>query len=142
MIAAVFESDNAFPGTGTEGTMSTTPIEPRVLTAREADVITTLLSGEVDGASGYLAQLPFTRVVATWGPGSPSVDLEVLPDAARVSPAADGILADGAVTAPGGAPIGELILWVADGALSAIEYSWYTDERPASLPEIDRIQVF
>ncbi|MFF0544112.1 hypothetical protein ACWEVD_03660 [Nocardia thailandica] len=120
--------------------MSTTPIEPRALTVREAEVITTLLSRTVSG-SGYLDQIPFTRVVATWGPGSPSVDLEVLPEAVRVSPAKDGILANGAVTAPGGAPIGELILWVEGGALSAIEYGWYTDERPVSLPETDRIQL-
>jgi hypothetical protein len=54
---------------------------------------------------------------------------------------ADGIIAEGTVSDQDGTPVGELILWVEDGWLSGIEYAWYTDERPAALPDPDRVQV-
>ncbi|CAM4274740.1 hypothetical protein NONI108955_18235 [Nocardia ninae] len=122
--------------------MGTTPIEPRALTELEASVVTTLLSSSGKaGAGDYLAQVPFARVIATWGDGSPSVDLMVPPDVAAVSGSTNGIFIDGGVTDRNGAPIGEVILWVEDGRLGGIEYTWYTDERPKSLPDPSQIEV-
>jgi hypothetical protein len=33
-----------------------------------------------------------------------------------------------------GTPIGEVLVWVEDGLLSALEHAWYTDERPDEFP--------
>ncbi|MGY1900825.1 hypothetical protein [Nocardia gipuzkoensis] len=125
--------------------MSSTPIPPRALTGLETSVITKLLSSNAPGASEYLAQVPYTQVVATWGIGSPSVDLSVRPGAVQASGSSDGIFdgifANGAVTDRNGSPIGEVILWVENGWLSGIEYAWYTDERPHTLPEPGQIEL-
>ncbi|MEU2014345.1 hypothetical protein, partial [Nocardia sp. NPDC019302] len=107
----------------------------------EISVVTKLLSSDAPGATEYLAQVPYAQVVATWGVGSPSVDLSVRPGAVQASGAPDGIFASGAVTDRDGSPIGEVILWVQNGWLSGIEYAWYTDERPRALPEPDRIAL-
>lgn len=121
--------------------MSSTPIQPRALTELESGVVTKLLSSEKAGAGDYLAQIPFAQVTATWGVGSPSVDLMVPPGAVTASGSTDGIFASGAVTDRSGAPVGEVILWVEHGRLSGIEYAWYTDKRPQALPEPAQIEV-
>ncbi|MBF6088101.1 hypothetical protein IU438_11330 [Nocardia cyriacigeorgica] len=94
-----------------------------------------MLSTRAPGSSEYLAQVPYARVVATWGVGSPSVDVAVEPGAAPASVSMEGILASGAVSDRNGTPIGEVILWVEGGRLSGIEYAWYTEKRPHSLPD-------
>ncbi|MGQ4599980.1 hypothetical protein [Nocardia sp. R6R-6] len=120
--------------------MSSTPIQPRTLTDLEASVISKLLSSGAASAPDLLAQVPYSQVVATWGVGSPSVDLTVRPGAVQASGSSDGIFASGAVTDHNGAPIGEVILWVENGWLSGIEYAWYTNERPHALPEPGQIE--
>ncbi|MGW4324985.1 hypothetical protein ACWEKR_03740 [Nocardia sp. NPDC004573] len=85
--------------------------------------------------------MPYSQVVATWGLGSPSVDLAVRPGAAQASGSPDGVFTSGAVADRNGSPIGEVMLWVENGWLSGIEYAWYTDERPRALPEPDQIEV-
>ncbi|MGY2033379.1 hypothetical protein [Nocardia abscessus] len=121
--------------------MSSTPIPPRALTDLETSVVNKLLSSGAPDASEYLAQVPYAQVVATWGIGSPSVDLSVRPGAVQASGSPDGIFASGAVTDRSGSPIGEVILWVENGWLSGIEYAWYTDERPHALPEPGQIEL-
>ncbi|MEU1545534.1 hypothetical protein [Nocardia sp. NPDC005745] len=121
--------------------MSSTPIPPRALTDLEISVVTKLLSSNVPGASEYLAQLPYSQVLATWGIGSPSVDLMVQPGPVQASGQLDGIFASGAVTDRTGSPIGEVILWTENGWLSGIGYAWYTDEPPRALPEPGRIEL-
>ncbi|WP_406276609.1 hypothetical protein OH799_06105 [Nocardia sp. NBC_00881] len=121
--------------------MSSTPIPPRALTDLETSVVTKLLSSNAPGASEYLAQVPYSQVVATWGVGSPSVDLAVRPGAVQASGSPNGIFASGAVTDRNGSPIGEVILWVENGWLSGIEYAWHTDERPHALPEPGQIEL-
>ncbi|MFI9405175.1 hypothetical protein [Nocardia sp. NPDC052316] len=121
---------------------STTPIEPRALTELESSVVTKLLSASGKaGAGDYLAQVPFTQVVASWGEGSPSVDLMVPPGVQAASDSTNGIFIDAGVTDRNGAPIGEVILWVEEGRLGGIEYTWYTDERPKSLPDPSQIEI-
>ncbi|MEU3014955.1 hypothetical protein [Nocardia asteroides] len=121
--------------------MSRIPVEPRSLTDLESDVVTKLLSAGGAGAGEYLMQIPYTQVVATWGLGSPSVDVVVRPGPQQAVSSGDGIFANGAVTDPNGSPIGELILWVENGWLSGIEYAWYTDDRPRTLPDPAQIEV-
>ncbi len=47
--------------------MSSTPIQPRTLTDLETSVVTKLLSWGAAGATDYLAQVPYSQVVAAWG---------------------------------------------------------------------------
>ncbi|WP_433575497.1 hypothetical protein [Nocardia brasiliensis] len=103
--------------------------------------MTRLLSAGVAGSADYLAQIPSARIIATWGAGSPSVDVVVSAASATASGVTDGIFASGGVTDRVGAPIGEVMLWVEHGRLSAIEYAWYADARPTSLPDPAQIEV-
>lgn len=122
--------------------MASIPIKPRRLTNRESAVVATLLSAGSAGAERYIWQIPHARVTATWGVGSPSVDLTVTAEPGRATEGVtDGIFANGAVTDSDGSPIGEVILWVENGRLSGIEYAWYTEGRPEELPEPSAITV-
>ncbi|MGW1740084.1 hypothetical protein ACWCPQ_14875 [Nocardia sp. NPDC001965] len=121
--------------------MGGTPIRPRPLTDLEAAVVAKLLSASRHDSAEYIAQIPYLRVVATWGAGSPSVDVEVDPGAIAADGVTDGIFANAAVTDLAGRPTGEVIIWVEAGRLSGIEYAWYTDERPTRLPDPDRIDL-
>ncbi|MEU7631207.1 hypothetical protein AB0C34_14645 [Nocardia sp. NPDC049220] len=121
--------------------MSSTPSQPRPMTDLEAGVVTKLLSSGAAGTTKYLAQVPYSQVIGTWGIGSPSVDLAVRPSTVQASDSRDGIFASGAVTDDNGSPIGEVMLWVENGWLSGIEYAWYTDERPHALPEPGQIEL-
>ncbi|WP_413101168.1 hypothetical protein [Streptomyces sp. Inha503] len=51
------------------------------------------------------------------------------------------IPATGVVKDSSGELVGELLLWVSDGRLSALEYSWYTDEAPTALPDPHDVTV-
>ena len=46
------------------------------------------------------------------------------------------------VESPAAEPLGELIIWIHDGFLAGLEYAWYTDEPPNSLPEPTRVRTF
>jgi hypothetical protein len=55
---------------------------------------------------------------------------------------ADGELPAGSeVRDPAGAHVGEVIVWVKDGYLSALEYAWVTDEPPRRLPDVARMKL-
>jgi hypothetical protein len=55
---------------------------------------------------------------------------------------ADGpILVSVEVSDESGAPIGELLVWVNDGRLSALEFAWWTDEPPRQLPSPGRLKI-
>lgn len=40
-----------------------------------------------------------------------------------------------------GTPLGELLVWMSGGYLSAIEYAWYTDAAPAELPAPSELRL-
>lgn len=40
-----------------------------------------------------------------------------------------------------GDSIGEIIVWVSDGYLSALEFAWWTDMPPTELPEATRVRI-
>jgi hypothetical protein len=65
--------------------------------------------------------------------------LETFPGAAELPDGPVPVAAQ--VIDPDGAYLGELLLWVADGRMSALEYSWVTDEPPTHLPETAWIQL-
>lgn len=121
--------------------MMSTGDAPRLLRDAEADVLNKILSARFLGAEQLRQQIPQTRVVGHWGSCSPSVDLEVLPPFPK-SRIPDGVIpATGVVKDFSGELVGELLVWVSDGSLSALEYSWYTDEAPVELPDPGSVTV-
>lgn len=115
------------------------PVEPRPLTSKERAVAEQILQLDFPGAAELRHQLDWVRVVALWGSNSASVDLRVTNDTAP-APISDGVVpVTCTVIDEGGELIGEIILWTETGMLSGLEYAWYGDEPPTSLPEVDRI---
>lgn len=113
-------------------------VEARPLNQNERDVLNVVLGAASPEAAALRAQIEVARVTGRWG-GSPSVDLEV-PETFAPAQVASGVLpVDAEVVDESGEPVGEILVWVEEGRLSAIEYAWYTDKAPASLPDADRI---
>jgi hypothetical protein len=116
----------------------TVPVDPRRLNPAEYRVMRHILLEEFDGHEALLAQLDRAEVVGSWGPGSVSVDLRV-PDAAAAHGVSGPVPKRSLITDDNGELVGELILWVTEGVLSALEYAWYGDDAPRELPSPDAI---
>ncbi|WP_393071589.1 hypothetical protein [Streptomyces sp. LN704] len=117
--------------------MAPLSIEPRPLNADERAVLEHILSAEFVGASQLRSQLDRTEVIAVWGPGSVSVDLQVREPCEHAALPEALVPVDGQVHNLSGAYAGEILVWTDRGAtLAALEFAWVTDEMPASLPAI------
>ncbi|CAM5270956.1 MULTISPECIES: hypothetical protein [Streptomyces] len=113
----------------------------RPLSPLEQRVLVKLLSAEFPGAQELRNQLAQTRVTRPWGSESPSVDLDVPPGVPEAA-IEDGVIpATGTVTDDSGELFGELLVWVSDGRLSALEFSWYGDTAPTELPDPGLVTV-
>jgi hypothetical protein len=111
------------------------------LSTGERSVVELFLANEFPGVAELRAQVDLVQVIAQWGVDSASVDLRVLEGAPR-SPRATGVIpVDATVVDESGSLFGEILLWVTDGYLSAIEYAWYGDEPPSTLPDITMISI-
>ena len=122
--------------------MAPVPITPRPLNSSERAVLEHILSVDFDGVSALRGQLDRVAVVAAWAAGSPSIDLVVREPVARASLPDRLVPVDAQVLAPSGEYIGELLVWVEDGAvLAGLEYAWVTDEPPLRLPAIENIHI-
>ncbi|MEU8973553.1 hypothetical protein AB0D11_30555 [Streptomyces monashensis] len=105
------------------------------------EVLTALLAADFPGARELRAQVAEVSPGRPWGAESPSTDLTV-PSWVPAAPVADGVLpAVGTVLDDSGALVGELLVWVSDGRLSALEYAWYGDTAATRLPDPARIRV-
>ncbi|SFY51730.1 hypothetical protein [Streptomyces sp. F-1] len=113
----------------------------RPLFPLEQRVLVKLLSAEFPGAQELRCQLTQTRATRPWGSESPSIDLDVPPGVPEAA-IEDGIIpAIGTVTDDSGELFGELLVWVSDGRLSALEFSWYGDTAPMELPDPGLVTV-
>ncbi|MFF8906302.1 hypothetical protein [Streptomyces olivaceoviridis] len=113
----------------------------RPLSPLEQRVLVKLLSAEFPGAQELRNQLAQTRVTRPWGSESPSVDLDVPPGVPQAA-IKDGVIpATGTVTDDSGELFGELLVWVSNGRLSALEFSWYGDTAPTELPDPGLVTV-
>lgn len=116
-------------------------ITPRPLNPGERAVVELILAHDFPGAAELRAQVDLVQVVAKWGADSASVDLRVLEGASR-SPQGTGVIpVDATVVDKSGSLFGEILIWTTDGYLSAIEYAWYGDEPPSTLPNIAMIST-
>jgi hypothetical protein len=112
-------------------------IDPRPLNADERAVLEHILSAEFVGASQLRCQLDCTEVIAVWGSGSVSVDLQVREPCEHAALPEALVPVDAHVHDPLGAYVGEVLVWTDQGAtLAALEFVWVTDEMPTSLPTI------
>jgi hypothetical protein len=116
--------------------MTPVPVPPRNLTHSEREILTFMLSADFVGAAQLRAQIPHCQVVAVWVEGLPSVDLAV-PTTVGKAPVEDGETSVGSeVRDRDGNYLGEILVWVEGGYLSALEYAWVTDEPPTRLPDV------
>ncbi|MGW5457720.1 hypothetical protein [Streptomyces sp. NPDC003996] len=110
------------------------------LPAPSRRLLTKLLAAEFPGAAELRGQVAEARVAGHWGAASPSVDLAV-PSRVRAAPVEDGPPVVGTVRDGSGELVGELLVWVSGGRLSALEFTWYGDAAPAELPEPGLVTV-
>lgn len=112
------------------------------LTDAEKRVIRQLLVGDAPDIAVLRSQVDHAWVVRTWIDGLPSVDIEIDPGVPRAR-----AIDDGPLSPPGVAfdddwvPIGHLMIWVENGALSALEYAWFSDVAPKQLPDNDHLRL-
>ncbi|MCX2952129.1 hypothetical protein [Lentzea sp. NEAU-D7] len=109
---------------------------PRPIAPSERAVLERILALDFPGAATLRAQLDHVRVLKPWYEGSASLDLSTGGPAAEV---ADGVLPVDAQVHESGELTGEILLWITDGRLSAVEYAWVTDEPPTRLPPADQV---
>src|ERR1044072_4745006 len=114
----------------------------RPLTEEERAVLHHILSARFSGAAELRGQIAAARVTKNWDPaGSPSIDIFVPADSPQAQAPDGPIPAAAEVVDCEGSYIGELIVWISAGRLSALEYSWVTDEPPTRLPQISWIRI-
>ena len=114
----------------------------RPLSEAERDVLLHIFSTPFSGASELRRQVATAMAGETWGPaGSPSFEIVVPPDSPRATLPDGPISAAAQVIDAQGAYLGELLVWVSDGRVSALEYAWVTDEPPVRLPPTSEIRV-
>lgn len=111
---------------------------PRDLGSEERAALERVLDAAgFDGVVALRDQVGSARVVG----GHPTVlDLAVDPSSPRASIPDGPIPGRMVVGPPGGAPEGEVIVWVAAGTLSGLELAWYTDAPPDRFPSGDRLR--
>lgn len=114
----------------------------RPLTEEERGVLHHILSAPFPGAAELREQIAAARVTKNWDPaGSPSIDIFVPADSPKAQVSDGPIPTAAQVVDAEGSYLGELIVWITGGRLSALEYSWVTDEPPARLPEVSWIRI-
>lgn len=108
----------------------------RALTKNDKALVEFLLRPDFPGVKELRKQLVATTVLGSVDPESVSLNLHV-DQGATASTAPDGPV-PGRVWAyaEDGSALGTLLLWVADGFLSAVEYGWVTDDAPTALPPV------
>ncbi len=109
----------------------------RPLSDRERRVVAKVLAA-AENADALAAQLPVARV----GAGTTTfLDLTVPAGVPRAG-VPDGPLPVSAVVSDvDGQPLGEIIVWVEGGLLSALEYAWVTDDEPREWPAPDHVST-
>ena len=103
------------------------------------DLLVKIIGGEdFSGRDELLAQLDHLRVV-----GRPVTfyKLEVDRAAAPPSPIETTRVPGNAWAYDGTTPLGTLIVWVADGYISGLEYGWVSDEEPTDLPSAAQVRA-
>ncbi|MEV0171672.1 hypothetical protein AB0I00_11210 [Streptomyces sp. NPDC050803] len=122
--------------------MSRLRVPPRPLSTAERALLEHVLSADFAGAAELRGQLDRTEVVASWAPGSVSVDLRVREPVPHAAMPSALVPVDAHVQDASGEYVGELLVWTDGGAtLAALEFAWVTAEPPRSLPGVGQVRV-
>lgn len=112
----------------------------RPLTQYESELLLHLLRHERTGFAELRGQVLLAHYERAWFPQSLSFDISLSPNARR-SPLPDGPHADGDWSWVGpGKPIGNFLLWIEAGQMTALEYAWVTDEMPTRYLDLSRLR--
>lgn len=119
--------------------MTSQHLGSRRLTAAESAILSRALDlADFQGRSELQDQV--THAVVTGGSRF-VLDLIVLavvaPSSAGAGPIPTRVVALGEQSDP----LGLVIVWVADGYLSGLEYAWFTDDPPSALPNPEQLVV-
>ena len=121
-------------------TMSDAKILPRRLSLSEHAVLLWILRALPNRGEAELLYVQSTAAVIEGGPLT-MLSLSIPPSHAPTS-IPDGPLPIHAVAYDDeGALLGELLVWVSGGYLSAIEFAWYTDSAPIELPAPSQLRL-
>ena len=108
------------------------------------------LASRGPGADLLLAQIELAEHDGWWFEGSQSFDIStsigaptylagrMIGGGRQIGPCCS-VLVDGTLPESDTNYIGEAFLWLQDGRLSAMEYSWVTEKMPDSLPRLDQL---
>jgi hypothetical protein len=121
--------------------MAPIPVDPRPLNKAERSVLNHILSEDFDGASELRSQVDQVEVVAVWSLNSTSVHFRVRGSVLRSTQSGGHVPVTAEVLNASGEYVGELLLWLECGVLSALEYAWVTDEMPTVLPDVESISI-
>jgi hypothetical protein len=72
--------------------------------------------------------------------GDMCFDLEIEGDVPLIDERVQNGPVFGALVYSGSDCIGTVDLWVSEGRLASLEYSWFTDDAPTALPSVDQIR--
>jgi hypothetical protein len=108
------------------------------------------LAARADDADVLRAQIEVAEYDKPWFEGSQSFDVRVADGAPRYWSGRDigggrqigpgcSVRVDGSLPDSDVNYIGEAFLWIIDGRLNALEYSWVTEEMPTELPRLDQL---
>ncbi len=116
----------------------------RAFTPEERTLIDYLLHPALKDVDQWRAQLRVAQFDAPWFEGSQSFDI-VVPLPPLAADSSSPIEGAGCAVYRTGAKhtnrnyVGEVFLWQTNGLLSALEYSWVTEEMPSTLPHISQL---
>lgn len=120
---------------------------PRAFSEHERALLLRLVSG-ARGAAELRAQVEVSEYGEAWFEGSQS--FTIVPGRSVTSPSRDRgrgptpgpqalVLRDGSKPMSEENFVGAVFLWLDDGRITDLEYSWVTDEMPDRLPELDQL---
>lgn len=109
----------------------------RPLSLRERDLLIAVLSRwDTAQAHQLLVQVEGASVRHD---GPLSLDIEINKS---ITPAEfeSGVVPVRAFVEDAGSTVGEIIVWIADGCLSGLEFPWYTDIQPVDFPDQSQLR--
>lgn len=116
-------------------------IVTRPLSDVEAALLARILQMDRPGAEAARAQLPFALYGGpSHGGGDMCFDIVVQGDVPLIKQLHEHDPMFGVQVDEASEPIGDIAIWVSEGRLYSLEYSWYTDEAPTRLPDLDQLQ--
>jgi hypothetical protein len=117
---------------------------PRPLESSEASILDMLLAPDFPGAVELRAQIPDCRVVGRCDCGCPAVNLQVVGSAtvrSLVNTRQRRAPCEGVVIGEDGKEVADIMVFVADGYLSGLEYVPYGKPTSRAWPSIESVRL-